>query len=200
MSDIGWFIVYTVGLGTVFGTLEFLVRTGRLASENGRRISHVAACLYGIGIHAVLPMWWFVAVAGTFVVLMTVSKVLRILRSIHDTKRSTWGEVYMPLGLGLAAMVAGADQRAFVVAAAILGLADVAAGLVGDRKGSDSKTWGGTVAFALVSLAILVAARSGIPLSLVVAAFLAALERISLRGLDNLTIPVVAAAALVAFE
>lgn len=200
MSDIGWFIVYTVGLGTVFGTLELLVRTGRLASENGRRISHVAACLYGIGIHAVLPMWWFVAVAGTFAVLMTVSKVLRILRSIHDTKRSTWGEVYMPLGLGLAAMVAGADQPAFVVAAAILGLADVAAGLVGDSKGSDSKTWGGTVAFALVSLAILMAARSGIPLSLVGAVFLAALERISLRGLDNLTIPVVAAAALVAFE
>ncbi len=200
MSDISWFVVFTLGLGAVFGTLEALVRTGRLGSENGRRISHVAACLYGIGIHAVLSMWWFVVVAGTFVVLMAVSKVLRILRSIHDTKRSTWGEVYMPLGLGLAAIVADTDQRAFVVAAAILGLADVAAGLVGDRQGSDGKTWGGTVAFALVALVVLLAARSGIALSLVGAAFLAAVERISLRGLDNLTIPVVAAAMLVALE
>jgi dolichol kinase len=200
MTDIAWFVTFTVGLGVVFGTLEALVRTGRMGSENGRRISHVTACLYGIGIHAVLSMWWFVVVAGTFVVLMAVSKVLRILRSIHDTKRDTWGEVYMPLGLGLAAIVADTDQRVFIVAAAILGLADVAAGLVGDRKGSDSKTWAGSVAFVVVALAIFVAARTGLVLSVVGALFLAAVERISLRGLDNVTIPVVAAALLVAFE
>src|SRR5690606_15348384 len=70
MTDIGWFVTFTVGLGVVFGTLEALVRTGRMGSETGRRISHVTACLYGVGIHAVLSMWWFVVVAGTFVVLM----------------------------------------------------------------------------------------------------------------------------------
>src|SRR6188768_3894576 len=102
MSELGLFITFTEGLGLVFGTLEALVRTGRLGSETARRISHVAACLYAMGVHSVLTMWWFVAVAGIFVVLMAVSKVLRILRSIHDTKRHTWGEVYLPLGLGLA--------------------------------------------------------------------------------------------------
>ena len=52
MTDIGWFVTFTVGLGVVFGTLEALVRTGRMGSETGRRISHVTACLYGVGIHA----------------------------------------------------------------------------------------------------------------------------------------------------
>lgn len=195
-----WFAVFTLGLGAVFGTLEWLVRAGRLQSENGRRIAHVAACAYGIGIHAVLPLWGFVAVAGTFVVLMTVSKLLMVLRSIHQTRRSTWGEVYMPLGLGLAAIIAGDDQRVFVIAAVVLGLADVAAGLVGDKKSSLRKTWAGSAAFVVVALAILLAARTGIGLSVLGAVVLAAIERLSPRGLDNLTIPVAAAALLVTLE
>ncbi len=195
-----WFIAFTVALGAVFGLLEWRVRAGGLQPENGRRMSHVAACAYAIGIHAVLPLWGFVAVAGTFVALMTASKLMRLLRSIHETRRSTWGEVYMPLGLGLAALIAGESQQAFIAAAAVLGLADVAAGLVGDARGSLSKTWGGSLAFVVVAAAVLMATRYGIAVSAIGAVVLAAVERLSSRGLDNLTIPVVCAAALVALE
>lgn len=195
-----WFVAYTVALGAVFGALEWRVRAGSLSPENGRRVSHVAGCAYAIGIHAVLPMWGFVAVAGTFVVLMATSKLLRLLRSIHAVRRSTWGEVYMPLGMGIAALIVTDDQRAFVASIAILGLADVAAGLVGDVRGSLTKTWGGSVAFVAVTLVILLAARYGIVFSALLALGLAAVERLSPRGLDNVTIPVVCAAALVALQ
>lgn len=195
-----WFVLLTVVLGAVFGLLEWRVRAGGLQSENGRRISHVAACAYAIGIHAVLPLWWFVAVAGTFVVLMTASKLARLLRSIHDTRRATWGEVYMPLGIGVTALIAGDSQQAFIASVAVLGLADVAAGLVGDARGSLTKTWGGSVAFIAVAAAVLIAVRYGFAVSALGAVVLAAVERVSPRGLDNLTIPLVCAGALVALE
>ncbi len=195
-----WFVIFTLALGAVFGLLEWRVRAGALQSENGRRVSHVAACAYAIGIHAVLPLWGFVAVAGTFVVLMTVSKLMRLLRSIHDTRRTTWGEVYMPLGLGVAALITGDNQQAFIAAVAVLGLADVAAGLVGDARGSLTKTWGGTLAFVIVAAVVLWATRYGVAVGAVGAVVLAAVERFSPHGLDNLTIPAVCAAALMALE
>jgi dolichol kinase len=195
-----WFVLFTLALGAVFGTLEWRVRAGGLSPENGRRVSHVAACAYAIGIHAVLPLWVFVAVAGTFIVLMTVSKLLRILRSIHDVRRSTWGEVYMPLGIGLAALIAGDNQQAFIASVAVLGLADVAAGLVGGARGSLTKTWGGSVAFVVVALAVLVAARYAFAVGALMALGLAVIERVSPRGLDNVTIPIACAVALTTLE
>lgn len=200
MSDWMWFALMTAGLGLVFGVLEVLVRRSRLDSEWGRRVAHVAACLYAIGIHSVLTQWWFVGVAATFTMLMVASKILNVLRHIHGTRRATWGEVYLPLGLGLTAVITGEDVRAFVIAAAVLGLADVAAGLVGDFRNSLVKTWGGTAAFALVALAVFLAARASLPLSLGAAVLLAGVERVSPRGLDNLTTPLVAAVLVLTLE
>lgn len=190
----------TLGLSAVFLTLEFLVRRGLASPELTRRGAHVAACGYGIGIHSVLETWVFVVIAVSFVALMTASKVLRVLRSIHDTRRITWGEAYLPAGLAAAALISGDDGRAFVVSAVILGLGDPAAGLAGHVRGAMRKTHLGTAVFAVVALAVCLCARYGLVLSLVAAVTLAAVERVSGRGSDNLTIPMAAALMLVALE
>jgi len=200
MTTVTQFALMTAGLLAVFGGLEVLVRRGHLGSEWGRRASHVAACVYAIGIYTVLHPWWFVVVAATFTVAMVVSKLLNLIHSIHGTRRSTWGEVYLPLGLGLTAVITGQELRAFVVAALVLGLADVAAGVVGDLRGSPVKTWGGSIACLVVTGAIFLGARAGVPLSLVAAVAVAAVERISPRGLDNVTMPLLSAALLLTFE
>lgn len=190
----------TVGLGAVFLVFELLVRRGIASAELTRRGAHIAACGYAIGIHAVLEVWVFVAIAMTFVVLMIASKLWRVLRSIHDTRRITWGEAYLPAGLAIAAPICGDDARAFVVAALILGLSDPAAGLTGQLLGATRKTHFGTAVFALVALAVCLAARYSVVLAVVVAATLAGVERISGRGSDNVTVPVTAALMLVALE
>lgn len=190
----------TLGLGAVFLTFEFLVRRGLASAELTRRGAHVAACGYAVGIHAVLEVWVFVVIALTFVVLMTGSKLLRVLRSIHDTRRITWGEAYLPAGLAIAALVCGADTQAFVATAVIVGLADPAAGLTGQLRGSPRKTHAGTVVFMAVALALCLVARYGVVLSVVVAVTLAAVERVSTRGSDNLTVAVAAALMLTTLE
>lgn len=200
MSPVIVVILATVGLGAVFVTFEFLVRRGLASPELTRRGAHVAACGYAIGIHSVLEVWVFVVIALSFVVLMTASKVLRVLRSIHDTRRITWGEAYLPGGLALTALICGADARAFVVSVLILGLADPAAGLAGQLRGATQKTHVGTAVFLVVALVVCLVARYGVVLSLVAAVTLAAIERVSGRGSDNVTVPVAAALMLVSLE
>ena len=106
----------------------------------------------------------------------------------------------MPLGLLLGAVIAGGNEVAFVAAAVILGLADVAAGLVGDARGSETKTWLGTAAFAAVAMVVLMVLGKGALRSVALGVALALVERVSPWGTDNVTIPVAAAAALVALE
>lgn len=200
MNDAVMLTVASVSLAAVFGGLELAVRRASAGSEATRRVAHVAACAYSVWIHSFLSTGQFIAVAGSFVALMTGSKLLHVLRSIHGTRRRTWGEVYMPLGLLAGAAIAGDNARAFVAAAVILGVADVAAGLVGDARGSESKTWWGTAAFAFVAIVVLIALGRGLLRSVVLGVALALVERVSPWGTDNVTIPVAAAAALVAFE
>ena len=143
MNDVVMLTVASVALAVVFGGLELAVRRASVGSEGTRRIAHVAACAYSVWIHSFLSTGQFIAVAGSFVALMAGSKLLHVLRSIHGTRRRTWGEVYMPLGLLVGAAIAGGNTGAFVAAAVILGVADVAAGLVGDARGTeDHPGWG----------------------------------------------------------
>ncbi len=194
------FAVASTALLLAFGILELLVRRGTVGSEGTRRVAHVSACAYAVWIHSFLSVGQFIAVAASFVLLMAASKVLHVLSSIHGTRRKTWGEVYMPLGLLLGAVIAGGNSRAFVAAAVILGVADVAAGLVGDARGSESKTWGGTAAFAIVAIVVLIMLGRGLLRSIALGVALALVERVSPWGTDNVTIPVATAAALVALE
>jgi len=198
VNDAVMLTVASVALAVVFGGLELLVRRASVGSEGTRRVAHVAASAYAVWIHSFLSTAEFIAVAGSFVVLMASSKLLHVLRSIHSTRRRTWGEVYMPLGLLLGAAIAGGNTRAFVAAAVILGVADVAAGLVGDARGSESKTWLGTGAFAVVAIVVLLVLGRGALRSVVLGVGLALVERVSPWGTDNVTIPVATAAALVA--
>ena len=200
MNDVVMLTVASVALAVVFAGLELVVRRASVGSEGTRRIAHVAACAYSVWIHSFLSTGQFIAVAGSFVALMAGSKLLHVLRSIHGTRRRTWGEVYMPLGLLVGAAIAGGNTGAFVAAAVILGVADVAAGLVGDARGSESKTWWGTAAFAFVAIVVLIALGRGVLLGVVLGVALALVERVSPWGTDNVTIPVAAAAAIVALE
>lgn len=200
MNDIAAFAVASAVLVAVFGGLELLVRRARVGSEGTRRVAHVAACAYSVWIHSFLSTAEFVVVAGAFVAIMAGSKLLHVLSSIHGTRRRTWGEVYMPLGLLLAAAISGGNSRAFVAAAVVLGLADVAAGLAGDARGSESKTWLGTAAFAVVAIVALLVLGRGFVRGVGLGVALALVERVSPWGTDNVTIPAAAAAALVALE
>ena len=200
MTLIITFIIGTAVLALVFAALELLVRRGGISSEVTRRAAHVVAALFAILVHMVFDGWLFVMIAVIFALLMVLSRRIHLLTSIHNTRRASLGEVYLPLGAAIAAMIASDDDRIFVASMLVLGLADVAAGIVGDVLRSPHKTWWGSLACAVVSGLVLIACGVSWPVALVSSVIVAATERLSHRGIDNLTIPAVAALMLMLLQ
>jgi phytol kinase len=186
----------TVALAASFVVLERLVRTKNVPTEITRRVAHVLACLFALLVHAVLPIWTFLVCSIAFAALIWVSRHFHVFTSIHKVRRRSLGDVYLPLGIGIAALLALDDAAVFVAAVLVLGLADVAAGLVGDYLRSTRKTWWGSGVFLAVSIVVLAFCGLG-PLAVLVVAVLAtATERYSPLGTDNLSIPLVVAGVL----
>ena len=191
------FAVATIALVLSFVVLERLVRTRDVPTEITRRVAHVLACLFALLVHAVVPVWLFVVFSLVFAALMWLSRHFHVFTAIHKVRRRSLGDVYLPLGIGIAALLGEADTAVFVAAVLILGLADVAAGLVGDYLRSNRKTWWGSGAFLAVSVIVL--ALSGFPVVAIgaVALLATATERYSPLGTDNVSIPLVVAGLLV---
>jgi len=187
----------TVGLAASFVVLERLVRTRNVPTEITRRVAHVLACLFALLVHAVLPFWLFIVCSVVFAALMWLSRHFHVFTSIHKVRRRSLGDVYLPLGIGVAALLGGSDAAVFVAAVLILGLADVAAGLVGDYLRSSRKTWWGSGAFLGVSVIVLALCGFGLVPVIVVALLATATERYSPLGTDNISIPLIVAALLV---
>ena len=199
MSGLSGALVFgaaTVGLAASFVVLERLVRTRNVPTEITRRVAHVLACLFALLVHAVLPFWLFIVCSVVFAALMWLSRHFHVFTSIHKVRRRSLGDVYLPLGIGVAALLGGSDAAVFVAAVLILGLADVAAGLVGDYLRSSRKTWWGSGAFLGVSVIVLALCGFGLVSVIVVALLATATERYSPLGTDNISIPLVAAALL----
>ena len=199
MSGLSGALVFgaaTVGLAASFVVLERLVRTRNVPTEITRRVAHILACLFALLVHAVLPFWLFIVCSVVFAALMWLSRHFHVFTAIHKVRRRSLGDVYLPLGIGVAALLGGSDAAVFVAAVLILGLADVAAGLVGDYLRSSRKTWWGSGAFLGVSVIVLALCGFGLVPVIVVALLATATERYSPLGTDNISIPLVAAAFL----
>jgi dolichol kinase len=190
----------TVVLVALMLGLELLVRRGGVGPETTRRAAHVLACFYGAYSHSVLPLWLFVGACALFIVALAVSRRRALLAAVHTTRRRSFGEIYLPGGIIIAALagaVAGSDN-VFLAAVLILALSDVAAGVTGDLLRSTTKTWLGSLAFFVVTVAVVVACGFDPLAALALAVVATAVERLSSRGTDNLTVPFVAGALLAA--
>lgn len=196
VAGVAIFLGATLVLLATFVLLEYLVRKRGASSESTRRVAHVAACLFAVAVHQLVPVWLFVALALGFSALMLVSRHFQVFTSIHKVRRRSLGDVYLPMGLAFGAFIAGDQFEVFVAAALALGLGDVAAGLTGDFLRSSSKTWWGSVVFAVVTAAVVAACGFGAVSIGVVTILTTAAERYSPRGTDNLTIPFVTAGSL----
>ena len=192
------FALATAVLVALMAGLETLVRRFGWRHETTRRIAHVLACLYAVVAHAHLPLGAFVLACSVFLVALVVSRRGGLLTAVHVTRRDSLGEVYLPGGIVIAALaggIAGSDD-VFLAGILILAFADVAAGVTGDILKSPSKTWRGSLAFFAVSILVVQACGFSPLVSLAVAVAATAVERVSSRGTDNLTVPLAAGTLL----
>jgi len=198
-------------IGALLVTAEYLWRKKLLDAEIARKLIHIGVGTF-IAFWPLFMSWTMIQLlAGVLFLGVLVSYQFGVFGAIHKVKRKTGGELWFPVGIGLAALLT--DQPwVFAVAVMHLSLADGLAAVVGSkwaRKhyqiGQHTRSLLGSFAFFVVSAglcagAFLILSRELPGISLAVFAitpFLAtAVESISRHGLDNVFVPLVVVFAL----
>ena len=196
-----------VSLGLIFGLLivaEYLWRTDRLEAETSRKIIHIGVGTF-IAFWPVYMSWTQIQLlSGLLFIGILMSYQLGVFGAIHKIKQQSSGELWYPIGIGLAAVFTS-QPWIFTIAILHLALADGFASIIGYRFGlrhyrigQHTKSLIGSFAFFITSaglclLAYLVLLPELPGTSLAVFAltpFLAtAVESISRNGIDNVLIP-----------
>ena len=203
-------LVTVVAQGLLLVAVEIGFRKG-LGPETTRRIAHAV----GAASVAILPLFLrlseLVVLAVFFTAVLAWTRARNALGSIHAIDRGSVGALVFPAGLLLAILVGWHHPGAIAYAALVLGLADPIAALAGSRLESfgwavvgGRKTLAGSLAFALVAVAIGVLMSIGagdlrLFAAVAAAVVLTAVEGSVGYGLDNLPVPVVASLVAIAW-
>ncbi len=197
---------------TVFVVLfaaEMAWHKGWLKGELGRKFVHIAIGSY-VAFWPLFLTWnQIILLSGSFIAVIAVSKYLNIFRAIHTVHRPTWGEAFFAVVVGLLALVTQ-DGWVYMTALLHMSLADGLAAIIGVHLGKQTqykvlghtKSVVGTAAFFMISVGLLLVYTTGAGTNLnlaevlLIASVATMLENISLRGFDNLTVPLWVAVAL----
>lgn len=197
-------IVAVVVLGYIVFSGEILWRKKIIAGEVARKFIHILGGLW-------IAVWPFFldftevqTLASVMILVLAISKFLKLFGSIHSVKRSTYGELLFPFGILLTSLITH-DQWVFFVAVAHLAVADGLAAIVGKKWGRkvafhighEKKTVLGSFVFLLSSLAItsIYVILSGdydhyMSLIVIMPIVLSVIENLTIKGLDNIFIPI----------
>ena len=205
-------------LGASMALLSAWARRRGVPPEAVRKLLHVEMALVTLSFPWLFASAWPVVVlaaaAAAWFWLLRASAWLeaRFGYALRAARRDSQGETWFACGVCLAFLWTGGEPVAYGIAILVLGFADTAAALVGRRyglprrmPGGASKSVAGSSAFFAVALAVAFVglhAAAGLPAgeALASAALLASvttlLEALSVRGLDNLVVPLGALASL----
>lgn len=197
-----------------FASVEAVARWQQLGREGTRKWVHLTAGISVAALPLVMSLHEIAYLGMVFVPTLLLSRHLRVLRSIHDVERQTWGEVYFPLSAVLTALFAP-DGVVFAYGVLTMAISDVLACIIGQRWGSGrhwyagtTKTVAGSAAFFVSTLIIGVVLTlatthqlfPSLALSLAVAVAGTVVEAGAKRGLDNLLVPPSVVSVVVVFR
>lgn len=188
---------------------EFWWRTHDSHDEFSRKFVHITVGSFVAFWPFYLSWGQIMFLSLAFLVVISISKYLRIFRAIHSVQRATWGELFFAAAVGLCAVITH-NKWIYLAAVLQMSLADGLAAVLGVRYGSSngykvlgySKSIVGSTTFFVVSCAILIAFShfSHLPLGaiqvLALAGFATIIENIGIQGLDNVLVPVAVALSL----
>lgn len=188
---------------------EFWYRLRKPNDELSRKFVHIT-------IGSFVAFWPFfltwnqiVFLSAAFLVVVLVSKYLKLFQAIHSVQRPTWGEVFFAIAVGAIAL-ATHDKWIYTASLLVMSLADGLAAVIGTNYGGKfrysifghPKTLLGTFTFFAISAILLyfinphLATQISIVWILGIAALAAITENIGIAGIDNLAVPLLIAVLL----
>lgn len=196
-------LIAAAGVAGILIASELLWRMSSLRGEFARKFVHIIAGSY----IAFLPFWvsygWIMLLAVGFIIANILNRATSIFHAIHATKRRSWGDLLLSVGILLTAAL---RPSPWFFAAAILhvSLADGLAAVIGTKYGrirykffDHGKSIIGSVTFFIVSTGIIAlttimddrAQAGAAALLLVIPLIATMLENVSGYGTDNITLP-----------
>lgn len=195
-------ICITLAFSSVMIAIEIIKRRFSLPVYVTRKIAHIAASLNSLVAAWLLSQAEIIILCILSVITLLIARRMHTLSSVHDTERKTMGDLYLPIGALISALLfLPQDIGAFQFGVLIMGFSDGLAGLVGEAFGkhrlkflSRRKTVEGTLTFFVISLILTFLFMPSIGYQvIVIPAVLTAAEYLLVYGLDNLVLPVLAA-------
>ena len=189
---------------------EFWWRKRRIHSELSRKFIHITVGSY-VAFWPYYLSWRQIELLGVaFILVVSLSKYLKLFKAIHSVQRPTQGELFFALSIVLIALLTK-DKWIYTAAILQMAIADGLAGVIGEKYGkrqnylvlNHTKSVIGTLTFFISSFLILIAVNSAehLHLNLIWVVFVSAiastLENFSALGLDNLLIPLAVALFLI---
>lgn len=191
---------------------EKLRNSKHLKAEITRKIIHISVGSFVATWPFFMPNWVIYAICAAFISIVLISRIGGLFPSIHGVERKTWGDVLFPIGIAFTLFIAH-DQWIFAASLLHLSIADGVAALVGEKFGQFNaykilgykKTLAGNLAFLAISFGV-VYGLTIIPdtgfshlgaLSLLWVPVIATFsEAFSVRGSDNIVVPIAVALML----
>lgn len=176
------------------GFVELLCRQKKLSRPNARKVIHVGVCFI-VALLTVLFVDYkiFVLPGMVFCGLMFISRYILKLESLSDRQESSFGEVFLPLGVAISALLSSNEQY-FVGSMLILGIADTSAYYFGRKIKSPEIFLGKTLVGSIACLAttfIICVFVVPVPDAIAVSFAVSLCELISPYGSDNLILPII---------
>jgi dolichol kinase len=207
-------VVFCLLLIVAQGMYKFL----KLEAEVSRKFMHVSGGIVSLFFPYFFKVhWWVLLLCCIAFLVLLITYIKKSLPGIHKTNRLSFGSIFFPVPVYICFFAANKfdNYLLFVLPISILTISDTVAEWGGKRWGSFSrsffqgqKTLAGSICFAvscffitLVMLAVIFRIPFGksflITASLSV--IVTAVELVSLKGYDNLTVPISALALLILF-
>lgn len=191
----------------LFLSCEIYYRKYRPKPETTRKIVHFGSGLFAVSFPFIFDSVITIIILGTlFAVMLFIAKKMHLLHSTGDVDRDTLGEVYFPISILILYVLSSSRPVIYSISMLMLAIADPVGALIGKSYGSirykvqnEEKSLEGSfmfflVAFIMVHLGLLlftdITRINSILLGILAALLVTALESISLKGMDNIFIPI----------
>ncbi|MFZ4544209.1 MAG: hypothetical protein ACOYOA_09190 [Saprospiraceae bacterium] len=218
MNQWAYAILFTVGFIGFLFFVEWIHRYYITKVEYTRKLAHSFACLSSMLFVLFFESTLFVVLMGIlFFLILFIGKHYHLFNSIDKIERKSIGSFLLPISIGTMFYISRTldSDLLFILPILVLGISDPLAGISGSLSKSKlskiilfnntlEKTYFGSGLFfisaLLLSAIVLFVYSFSIvevaTISLLIAAVSTAVELLSIRGIDNITIPLSIASIL----
>lgn len=207
-----------VGAGflLIFGFAEAWRNFGQPSVELSRKSVHFMGGLLVLAFPWIFESrWTVIGLVLVFAFLIWGTEKVGLLKSIHGVARKTEGGLFYPLAVALLFIVAYDNPPFYLASALALIVSDAAAAILGTRYGTktysveeDRRSLEGSISFFVITLLVVhlplllmteIDREVSVILAVLISLIVTLLEGVSLRGSDNLIVPMATFYLLVRF-